>query len=498
VSASLRKLLDGFLDVPDSVECSVDGITMDSRKVTPGTLFLACAGMRSHGAHFIEDAVRRGARVVLVEAGGGVHTEAVDLHDRAIPVLGVPDLRQRAGILAARFYGEPSMHVPVVGVTGTNGKTSVSQFIAHALAVDAPAGVIGTLGSGLVAQLESTGHTTPDAVRVQATLADLLAAGARAVAMEVSSHGLHQGRVNGVHFEVAVFTNLTHEHLDYHGDMASYAAAKRLLFGMSGLRAAALNLDDPTGRQWHGELRQNLHVLGYGLDAAAAPEVLGRDLVLGPQGIAFEAVTPAGTAHIESALMGRFNAGNLLGALSALILLGMPVATAAERLSRLRAVPGRMERFGGGAGRPTAIVDYAHTPDALEKVLEAARAHTRGRLVCVFGCGGDRDRGKRPVMGEVAERLADQVVLTDDNPRSENPEFIVEEIKHGMSRPEQALVIRDRARAIGTALAEAGADDVVLVAGKGHETEQQIGDRKLSFSDRVEVSRFFGEEVLHG
>ncbi|MGE0081987.1 MAG: UDP-N-acetylmuramoyl-L-alanyl-D-glutamate--2,6-diaminopimelate ligase [Thiohalomonadaceae bacterium] len=486
------------MTLPDEAERTVDGIAMDSRKVTPGALFLACAGARGHGAHFIEDAVRHGARAVCVETDGAARTDAIELPAGVVPVIGMPRLRERAGVIAARYFGEPSAHLPVVGVTGTNGKTSVSQFIAHALAVDAPAGVIGTLGSGLVAQLESTGHTTPDAVSVQATLADLLAAGARAVAMEVSSHGLHQGRVNGIRFEVAVFTNLTREHLDYHGDMAFYAAAKRLLFGMPGLRAAALNLDDPTGRQWHGELRRDLRVLGYGLDAAAAPEVLGRDLVLGPQGIAFEAVTPAGTAHIESPLIGRFNAANLLAALSALILLGMPVATAAERLSRLRAVPGRMERFGGGAGRPTAIVDYAHTPDALEKVLEAARAHTRGRLVCVFGCGGDRDRGKRPVMGEVAERLADRVVLTDDNPRSENPEFIVEEIKRGMSRPEQALVIRDRARAIGTALAEAGADDVVLVAGKGHETEQQIGDRKFPFSDRVEVSRFFGEEVLHG
>lgn len=498
MSVSLRALLDGFVDLPAAAECAVDGIAMDSRKVTPGALFLACAGLNTHGVHYMEDAVRRGARAALVETEDTVRVDAVELPSGSIPVIGVPRLHERAGIIAARYFGDPSAHLAVVGVTGTNGKTSVSQFIAQALAVDGRAGVIGTLGSGLVGQLAHTGHTTPDAVSVQATLAELRDAGARAVAMEVSSHGLHQGRVNGVRFEVAVFTNLTREHLDYHGDMDAYAEAKRLLFSTPGLKAAALNLDDPVGRQWYDELRNELRVFGYGLDASASPEVLARDLVLGPQGIAFKAVTPAGTARIESPLMGRFNASNLLAALSALILLGMPVATAAERLSRLRAVPGRMERFGGGAGRPTAIVDYAHTPDALEKVLEAARAHTRGKLVCVFGCGGDRDRGKRPVMGEVAERLADRIVLTDDNPRFENPEAIVEEIKRGMRRPERACVIRDRARAIGTALAEAGADDVVLVAGKGHETEQQIGNQRFPFSDRVEVSRFFGEEVRHG
>ncbi len=497
MSASLRQLLDDIATVPEALECTVEGIAMDSRKVQPGALFLACAGERSHGASYMEDAVRRGAHAVILEADEA-RVDAVALPTRSIPVITVPELRQKAGIIAARFYGEPSSRMPVIGVTGTNGKTSVTQFIAHALSVDAPAGMIGTLGSGLVAQLESTGHTTPDAVSVQATLAELLAAGARAVAMEVSSHGLHQGRVNGVRFRTAVFTNLTHEHLDYHGDMDSYAAAKRLLFQMPALESAALNLDDPTGRDWYAELRSGRRLLGYGLDAAAAPEVLGGDLVLGPQGIAFNVTSPQGTARIVSPLMGRFNASNLLAALAALLLLDMPLATAAERLSRLRAVPGRMERFGGGAGRPTAIVDYAHTPDALEQVLTAARDHTRGRLFCVFGCGGDRDRGKRPLMGKVAERLADRVVVTDDNPRFEDPDFIVEEITRGMSRPAQAQVIRDRAQAIRTALAEAGPDDVVVVAGKGHETEQQVGERRLPFSDRVEVSRFFGEEVLHG
>ncbi|MCK9529599.1 MAG: UDP-N-acetylmuramoyl-L-alanyl-D-glutamate--2,6-diaminopimelate ligase [Gammaproteobacteria bacterium] len=498
MSASLRQLLDGLVVVPERLERSIDGITMDSRRVQPGGLFLACAGSRSHGASFIEEAVHRGARAIVVETEGQPRIDAIQLPAGEVPVLGIPELRRQAGLIGARFYGEPSRHMPVIGVTGTNGKTSVSQFIAHALAVDAPAGVIGTLGNGLVSQLESTGHTTPDAVSVQATLADLLAAGARAVVMEVSSHGLDQGRVNGVQFEVAVFTNLTHEHLDYHGDMASYAAAKRLLFQVPDLRAAALNLDDAVGREWHAQLAGKLRVLGFGLDASFAPEVSARDLRLGPEGIAFEAVTPTGVAHIESPLIGRFNASNLLAALSVLLLLGMAPDVAAERLSRLRAVPGRMERFGGGAGRPMAVVDYAHTPDALEQVLMAARAHTRGRLVCVFGCGGDRDRGKRPIMGKVAERLADQVVVTDDNPRSEDPEFIVEEITRGMTHPERAQLIRDRARAIHAALAQAGPDDVVLVAGKGHETEQHIGDRKLLFSDRVEVSRFFGEEVLHG
>jgi UDP-N-acetylmuramoyl-L-alanyl-D-glutamate--2,6-diaminopimelate ligase len=491
---SLRQLFPELAFTP-AQEHLLSGMTLDSRAVKPGDLFLAVAGVKGHGVAFVEDAILHGAAAVAVETDGLARVEAVQLPGRSVPVAAVPDLGRRAGELASRFFGEPSAQLRVVGVTGTNGKTSITQFIARAMGEEAPAGIIGTLGSGLVGTLKTTGHTTPDAVNVHATLAEFLAAGARSVAMEVSSHGLHQGRVNGVRFEVGVFTNLTHEHLDYHGTLEAYAEAKRRLFDFPGMRVGVINADDPVGRRWLSELPPTVEPMGYGLDPAQEPHLQGHQLDLTPEGLAFAVHAAQGEARIQSPLLGRFNASNLLAALGALLALGMPLEVAAARLSRLRAVPGRMERFGGGRGRPTALVDYAHTPDALEQVLHAARAHTRGRLWCVFGCGGNRDRSKRPVMGGVAERLADRIVITNDNPRHEDPDLIIQEIQRGMKQPMSAQVIPDRAEAIAFALNEAAEGDVVVVAGKGHETEQQIGDRRSHFSDREQVAAFFGEEV---
>lgn len=488
----LTDLLEGLVPVPAGLSLRIAGLTLDSRKVQPGYLFMAVGGSRDHGAVYIAQALERGAVAVLVDADAAPTPAPAG----AVPLLAVAGLRGKAGTIAARFYGEPSRGLTVYGITGTNGKTSVSQFIAQALSVDAPCGVIGTLGSGLYGALQATGHTTPDAIAVQEQLAVQRAAGAAAAVMEVSSHALDQQRVVGVAFDVAVFTNLSHEHLDYHGDMEAYALAKRRLFQYPGLQAAVLNLDDVVGARWYGELRADTACIGYGFGTVAqqaAGRVLrGCELVLNAVGLSFTVTSPWGEARIASALLGQFNAANLLAALGALLAGGMSFDTAVQRLKQMHTVPGRMERF-GTADQPTVVVDFAHTPDALEQVLEALHGHCAGTLWCVFGCGGDRDRAKRPLMGQLAEALADRVVLTDDNPRSENPWDIIEDIRRGMKEPDAVPVMRDRAAAIKYAIDQAGPGDIVLVAGKGHETEQIIGSQVFPFSDREVVARCLRE-----
>ncbi len=488
----LGALLGDWLDVGRHAELPITAVTLDSRRVADGTLFIARAGSRAHGLSYLDEAVARGAAAVLAEAEpAGV--EMVRCHGRAVPLIRVAraDL---AGRVAARFYGEPSAAMHVIGVTGTNGKTSVSHFIAQSLAATGPCGLIGTLGSGLVGQLSETGHTTPDPVTLQAELARQRDAGARWTVMEVSSHALDQQRVAGVAFDTAVFTNLTHEHLDYHGDMDSYAAAKRRLFGQSGLRHAVINADDPIGSDWLADLADRLDCLDYGIDDGHGrpARLRGRQLHLDAEGINLEIDFPLHRAGLRTGLLGRFNAYNLLAAAGALLAAGMAFDEVIARLGRVQTVPGRMERFGGRARRPLVVVDYAHTPDALEHVLQALGEHCRGRLWCVFGCGGDRDAGKRPLMGRIAEHHADSVVITDDNPRSEDPYTIIEAIQRGMADPDASLVIRDRAQAIAHAIDSAGAGDVVLVAGKGHETEQLVGDQRLPFSDRQTVAHLIG------
>jgi UDP-N-acetylmuramoyl-L-alanyl-D-glutamate--2,6-diaminopimelate ligase len=316
------------------------------------------------------------------------------------------------------------------------------------------------------------------------------------VSLEASSHALHQGRLNGVRVEVAVFTNLTRDHLDYHGDMQEYAAAKRRLFTTPGLKHAVINLDDEFGRELASSLPTGVQAIGYTLEARSNPRghtLVGRDLQLNSGGLTFDVESEAGHGHVDSRLLARFNAYNLLAVQGVLLSLGLDFQESLRALARARTVPGRMECFGGGVRRPLAVVDYAHSPDALEKALTAARAHCRGELWCLFGCGGERDRGKRPQMGAIAERLADRVIVTDDNPRHEDGDAIVKEILAGMRAPARVRVERDRAKAVAQSLQAAGPGDVVLVAGKGHETEQVVGDRKLRYSDRETVARLLGE-----
>jgi UDP-N-acetylmuramoyl-L-alanyl-D-glutamate--2,6-diaminopimelate ligase len=410
----------------------------------------------------------------------------------------VAGLRGKAGIIADRFFNAPSHSIKVIGITGTNGKTSVSHYLAQSLGAELACGVIGTLGVGFPGELAESTHTTPDPVTLQETLAMLRRAGARAVAMEVSSHALEQGRAAGVRFSHALFTNLSRDHLDYHGDMDTYGAAKRRLFRMPGLRWAVLNLDDPLSREIAGELATGVRVAYYSTQRDARRParcdlwLRASEVTPGPKGLYLRLATSAGMGDFEVDLLGRFNASNLLAVLAVLLSRGLPLERALREVARVRGVPGRMERFGGD-GAPLVVVDYAHTPDALEQALLNLREHTRDRIHCVVGCGGERDPGKRPLMGAIAERLSDRVILTDDNPRGEDGDAIVEEIRAGMERPDAVCVERQRALAIRLAIATASERDLVLVAGKGHETIQDMGELKVHFSDRAQVLQVLQE-----
>lgn len=468
---------------------TVRTLETDSRRVQAGDVFVALAGRHTDARRHIGDAVARGAVAVLCE------DVLPDQTPTTVPVMAVRDLRRLLGDLASRVYGEPSAQLTMFGITGTNGKTSVSQWTAQALQhLDRPCAVIGTLGSGFPGDLAESPNTTPEPVSLQRNLAAFVARGAQACAMEVSSIGLDQGRVNGMHFKVAVLTNLTRDHLDYHDDMDGYAAAKTRLFRWPGLTHAVLNLDDAYGREMARLLEgSGVTRIGYGVDAeraetcAVEQRLLARDIDL-RSGVSFDLAADGLLIPVRSAVVGRFNVANLLAVCGTLLAAGVPLLDATWMLSALVPPPGRMECY-GGEQKPLAVVDYAHTPDALAKALDALRdtAYLRGgRLVVVFGCGGERDAGKRPLMGEVAARLADLVILTNDNPRGEDAAAILAQI--AAAAPE-ARCIADRAEAIRTAISEADVLDVVLVAGKGHEPYQEVAGVRLPFSDAQQVRR---------
>jgi len=456
----------------------IQRLAADSRRCAPGVAFFAYPGERADGRRFIPDAIAQGAAAVLWESEGFAWNPAW-----RVPNVGVPRLRDAAGALAHEFYGRPSQALWTCGVTGTNGKTTCTQWIAAALgAAGAKCGVIGTLGTGFPGRLEDARNTTPDALELHRTLAEMRRQGAVAVAMEVSSHGLQQGRVSGVAFDCALFTNLSHDHLDYHGTMDAYAAAKARLFDAAGLACAVLNLDDVFGAQLAQRLAaRGVRTIGYSLvSPAATPEFLFASAVEdGRMTIA----SSWGEARAVLGALGRFNVSNALGVVGALVAQGMAFGDAVRRLAALPEVPGRMQRL-GGENAPLVVIDYAHSPDALEQVLRALRpvAEARGgRVVAVFGAGGERDRAKRAPMGAAAARLADRIVLTSDNPRSEDPRQILREIEAGVDAPH--AVEPDRARAIASAIAAAADADVVLLAGKGHEAFQEIAGQRLPFSD---------------
>ncbi len=455
-------------------------LTADSRRVQPGDVFVAFPGAQADGRDFIAQAVAKGAAAVIAEAGRSI--SRVSAGDA--PLVEVEGLAALSGEIAHLVYGRPSEHLWLAGVTGTNGKTSVSQWIAQAMnLMQHRCAVIGTLGNGFFDALGESPNTTPDAITLHAALAGFVAQGAQACAMEVSSIGLDQGRINGAALDVAVFTNLTRDHLEYHGTMEAYAAAKEKLFLVPGLAAAVLNLDDPMGIALAARLKGRLPTFGYALDAGRqglADETLGAEnLRMDATGIEFD----LRGVKFAAPVVGRFNASNLLAVIGALLARHERLEDIAAALRSLRPPPGRMQAV-GGMHEPLVVVDYAHTPDALDKALGVLRetaAARGGQLVCVFGCGGDRDPGKRPQMGDIAARLADRVLVTSDNPRGEDPLTIIAGIVAGMPPPRR--IEPDRAQAIAAAVLEADARDVILLAGKGHEAYQEIAGVRHPFSD---------------
>lgn len=472
----LSQLLSGLLEVPSRMDCRIAGLALDSRQVQPGFVFFALPGFHEDGRCYIQDALAKGAAAVIVDASAGSLLQSTE------KIFCLPNLKYLISRIAGRFYDHPANALQIIGITGTNGKTSCSHFIASVLQqLNKPCAIIGTLGSGLFGSLRPTGLTTPDAIFLHQVFTEYRLQGVTHVSMEVSSHSLDQGRVQDIPFQIGLFTNLTRDHLDYHKTMEAYAQAKQKLF-LFPLRYAVLNIDDPFGRTLLSVSRNTN--LTYSIDSKADVYVTEASFSL--SGIRAKIATPWGEGVLISPLLGSFNLSNLLGVLTTLCLLDVPLDQALEELAQVGSVPGRMQTLGGGVS-PLIIVDYAHTPDSLEKTLMALRAHCEGQLICVFGCGGDRDAGKRPLMAAIAEHYSDHVVVTDDNPRTEPSDKIVCDIKSGFKQPEKIICQQDRSKAIQYAIQYAKTGDCVLIAGKGAETHQLIGNTKIPFSDIDQV-----------
>lgn len=495
------------IHILDDLGVSIKRLASDSRRVKPGDTFLAYAGSEFDARKFIPEAIKAGANAILWEKKG--FSWKAEWQLPAMPIAG---LKEKTGIIASHVYGNPSEKMWLVGITGTNGKTSCSHWIAQAMsALNKKTAVIGTLGNGFTNALEPTINTTPDGILLQQAMARYLRQGADSMAIEVSSHGVEQGRINGVTFSVAVLTNLSHDHLDYHGSMDIYAAAKAKLFFWPGLKCAVLNLDDIFGVELSRQLEnQDTQVIGYGFTQPGIDSrppgnlsvVRGSNLEASIDGLSFDVEYNNESKHVSVDLIGRFNASNLLAVLSTLLARGIKLADAVYAIQQIQPIVGRMEKFGGG-DLPFVIVDYAHTPDALEKALvtlrgilrhsgEAQSESKKAQLLCVFGCGGGRDQAKRKISGEIVTRLADQVIITNDNPRNEPPQQIIDEIVVGANKNTNFSIEEDRASAIYQAIYSARKGDVVLIAGKGHENYQEIKGKKMPFSDaRV------AQQVLH-
>lgn len=477
MSMRLADLLRGVIAIDARLDRDIAELSLDSKSIVSGAAFVALRGTQRHGIEFAAEAVARGAAIVLAEA------PLPDIAQLDVPVVEIDDLRGRLGDIAHRFYGRASESVRLIGVTGTNGKTSSVQMIAQAL-TDAGerSGSIGTLGIGLVGQLEAGERTTPDVIAVHRAIARMRAQGAASIAMEVTSHALAQGRVDALDFEIAVFTNLSRDHLDFHGSMEAYGATKAQLFARPSLRTAVINVDDEFGSRLADQLRSGIRLIRTGVQRQDV-EIHASDVQTDAAGLCFTLWIEAERHAVSTRLIGRFNVSNLLGVAGVLHARGWQGARIAAALAALDPVPGRMSRLGGDGQQPLVIIDYAHTPDALDKALSTLRDHAAARLIVVFGCGGERDAGKRPQMAAMAERKADVVIITDDNPRGENGDLIIADIRAGLARPDAVQVERDRARAIARAIGMAAANDVVLIAGKGHEPYQEVDGVKRPFDD---------------
>jgi len=467
MSMTLDYLLEGLVDTAELVGIQIERLIIDSRQVNPGDLFIALPGLTVDGRNYIGDAVDAGAKAIIWES----EQEAVPIpiawrvssSGARVPVIAIDKLSKKVGSIADRFYHEPSKQMFMVGITGTNGKTSCSHFIAQALQSDMHCGVIGTIGWGFLNELHVSTHTTPDVITCHSWLASMQEKGATAVAMEVSSHALDQGRVDNIYFDCAVFTNLTHEHLDYHGTLESYAAAKAKLFEIDSVKTAIINADDVVGKKLIKKLTNKFTVISYGLVSDNnKPDVYASEIIQSESGLSFKLHTPLGDAKVECSIFGRFNIYNMLATAGVLLSKNIALQDIASRLSNLKPINGRLSIV-QVPGNATVVIDYAHTPDALEHSLISLREHFAGNTWCVFGCGGDRDRAKRPLMGKVANKLADHVVVTSDNPRNESPSEIIEEIIFGLNS-DKVSVKEDRREAIKYALSNAQQNDIVLIA----------------------------------
>ncbi len=498
--AALDFLLEGFIDdalIERCREITINALVQDNRKARSGDLFIAHQGYNTHGLLYAQDAVAKGVSVVLWDGNLENRDEILDSISNKVLCLHCENLKFKVGAIASRYYDQPSLSLNTIGVTGTDGKTSIAHFLAQCLdAYDVPCGVLGTLGNGFINDLHPTGLTTADALLVHKTLADIQQAGAKHVVMEVSSHGLDQGRVSGVAFTTAVFSNLGVDHLDYHGTLENYAAAKRRLFYTPGLSAAVLNLDDEFGRKLAAEIREHVCVWGYSMESdisayqgLADYYVHAKEIKAFDCGYHLEVLTPKGEACFDIPLLGRFNASNALAVLSTLLVSQLSLTHSVSSLSAVRPVDGRVEII-AEPGKPVVVVDFAHTEQGLAAVCQSMREHFKGDVWCVFGCGGDRDRSKRPLMAKVAEAYADRIIVTTDNPRHEDPQAIINEVMTGFASLDNVEAVLDRRQAIDIAITNAQPGDVVLLAGKGHETSQIVGDVQIAFDDR-RVAREF-------
>lgn len=479
MSATLATLLPQHSLPPMVASCVVNNLQLDSRRVLPGDGFIAVLGSSVDGRKFIDAAIHAGAVAVLSES---THASVSEL--AGVPIIGVPDLPRRIGEVASLFYGEPAKAMQFVAVTGTNGKSSTTWFLRDALvALGRPCGLVGTLGMTFADVALDTGLTTPDAVTLQNGLAQFRQAGAEMVAIEASSHALEQGRLSGVPISIAVFTNLSRDHLDYHGDMDLYFSAKAKLFAREEMQLAVINRADERGRSLAKNLAEKTTLITFGDDQSDIRCLAwqGNDT-----GMAFTLQTPSGEVCCQVPLYGRFNLENLMAVAAVLHGMGIGADDIASALQHVTTVPGRMQALRVEAlpeGGPCVLVDFAHTPDGLEKALTAARDHFSSRLWCVVGCGGNRDAGKRPQMAAVAERLADQLVFTSDNPRFEPPQSILADMLQGVSARDEVQVLADRREAIAYAIGHAAANDVIVIAGKGHERWQEVQGEKLPMDD---------------
>lgn len=483
----LSELFKGKLDINTEHDVDIISLAQDSREVTNNSLFFAYPGMVVDGRDYIEQAIARGAIALVIEAD----SETVSYESGLIKIE-MPNVSHKVGEIAARFYGEPSTKFPIIGVTGTNGKTTITHLIAQAFEAEhRKAAVIGTIGNGILNDLQTPKFTTPFSIGLQSMLAHFAQQKPEVLAMEVSSHALAQGRPRGTQFHAAIFSNLTRDHLDYHQDMESYAASKHSLFTDYAIQHAIVNADDIQGQKILRSLPTSVNVLSYSINGQLA-DVVASDINTHGEGIKAQIKTPWGDAALELPLLGRFNVSNALAVIAVLGTMNWELPRIMHALKQCHGVAGRMQWI-KQAHQATSIIDYAHTPDALQHALLAAREHCSGKLYCVFGCGGDRDVGKRALMAAVAERHADQVMVCDDNPRGEDPEVIFKDIAGGFSESASAQWQHDRKQAIYAVLDQASVKDMVLIAGKGHEDYQEIAGKRYPLSDELIVKSFARE-----